>query len=271
MLSQVFDKFVSRIGTDVKYPHVSVDLVSRCIAVKAHETLAAIVQLVGSGKSYSAITLLRPMCEELIFLRYLKVIPNEDAEEYLHRRGDLEILQGLKAQEEFFPRAAQMFSFDDIPEFEPRPQVKEELDSRIYAQKKELKELGKKVGWGNSPKPSARYMAEKTDDIPVYDFFYHASSSAVPASLHHLLRMVWGDSRSGTYSISSHNFEQYYSRFALVYGSWLASDVMMTISSRFPNEWPEEEEDSFSILLALFVKPAIYHRAPKIVTKEELR
>jgi hypothetical protein len=164
-----------------------------------------------------------------------------------------------------------MFAFDDIPAFEPRPEVREELDSRISAQKNKLKELGKKVGWGNSPKPSAAYMAEKTDNVPVYDFFYHASSSAVHASLHHLLRMVWRDSRSSTYSISSHGFEQYYSRFALVYGSWLASEVMTTVSSQFPNEWLEEEEDSFSILLALFVKPAIYHRAPKIVTKEELR
>jgi hypothetical protein len=46
---------------------------------------------------------------------------------------------------------------------------------------------------------------------------------------------------------------------------------MTTVISQFPDEWPEEDEDSFGILLALFVKPAIYHRAPKIVTKEELR
>jgi Family of unknown function (DUF5677) len=172
MLSQIFCKFVDRIGTDVNCTHFSVDLVSRCIAAKAHETLAAIIQLVSNEKSYSAMTLLRPMCEELIFLRYLKAIPKEDAEEYLYRRGDLEILQGLKAQQEFFPRAAQMFAFDDIPEFEFRSEV-EELDSQISTQKKRLKELGKKVGWGNSPKPSAKYMAEETDNVPVYDFFYN--------------------------------------------------------------------------------------------------
>jgi hypothetical protein len=103
MMSQIFSKFVDRIGTDIKYTHVSVDLVSRCIAIKAHETLAAIIKLVSGEKSYSAMTLLRPMCEELIFIRYLKAIPNEDAEEYLYRRSDLEILQGLKAQQEFSP------------------------------------------------------------------------------------------------------------------------------------------------------------------------
>jgi hypothetical protein len=37
---------------------------------------------------------------------------------------------------------------------------------------------------------------------------------------------------------------------------------MMITRNEFPTEWPEEEEDSFSILLALFVKPAVYHRAP---------
>jgi hypothetical protein len=147
----------------------------------------------------------------------------------------------------------------------------EKLDLEISALKKRLRELGKKVGWGNSPQPSAKYMAEKANEVSVYDFFYHASSSAVHASLHHLLRMVWGSSESGIYSISNQNFEQYYSRFVLVYGSWLASEVMIEASKQFPGEWPEEEEGSFSMLLALFVKPAVYQKAPKIVTDEELR
>jgi hypothetical protein len=79
-----------------------------------------------------------------------------------------------------------------------------------------------------------------------------------------------GDPKTGIFSVTNKNFEQYYGRFVLIYASWLASKAMMITRNEFPTEWPEEEEDSFSILLALFVKPAIYHRAPKVVTKEEL-
>ena len=71
-----------------------------------------------------------------------------------------------------------------------------------------------------------------------------------------------GDPKTGIFSVTNKNFEQYYSRFVLIYASWLASKAMMITRNEFPTEWPEEEEDSFSILLALFVKPAVYHRAP---------
>ena len=171
MLSQIFDKFTSRIGNNVEYTHFSVDLIVRCIAVKAYESLSAIIELVSSGKSYSARALLRPMCEEFIFLSFMKSIPEEGAEEYLYLKGDFEILQGLKAQHEFFPRVAQMFSFDAAPEDDPDSISINKLNSRISSKKKQLKELGKKLGWGDRPIPSAKYMAEATNNVPVYDFF----------------------------------------------------------------------------------------------------
>ena len=83
--------------------------------------------------------------------------------------------------------------------------------------------------------------------------------------------MIWGNPKTGAFSITNENFRQYYHRFVLIYGSWLASLVITTVGTQFPDDWPEEEEDSWSILLALFIGPAIYHQAPKIITKEELR
>jgi hypothetical protein len=62
-----------------------------------------------------------------------------------------------------------MLSFDDVPEDDPDSISINKLSSRISS-KKQPKELGKKIGWGDRPIPSAKYMAEATNNVPVYDF-----------------------------------------------------------------------------------------------------
>ncbi|MCB0210799.1 MAG: hypothetical protein KDJ52_15785 [Anaerolineae bacterium] len=271
MMCQIIEKFVGRICNDIQYTNFSVDIIMRCVAQKTYETLLAIVELAKLDKGYSAMPLLRPMCEELIFISFIKTPAENLMIQYMQDKVILEILQGFKAQNEFFPRAAQLLSLEDYSQPEPERRTMDELESRILDQKNKLKELGKKIGWGNRPAPTVKYMAEATNNLMVYDFFYHASSSAVHASLHHLGRMVWGNPSTGVFSITNKHFKQYYHRFVLTYGSWLASQVVSIVQAQFPDDWPKEEKDSWSILLALFIVPAIHHQAPKIITKEELR
>ena len=57
----------------------------------------------------------------------------------------------------------------------------------------------------------------------------------------------------------------------LVYGAWLTIGVAEEIKKEFPDKWPEEEEDSYSIWLAFLIEPAVRHCFPPIVTKNELR
>jgi hypothetical protein len=133
-----------------------------------------------------------------------------------------------------------------------------------------LKDVGRRAGWGNKAKPTVSEMAARAGFTEVYEFFYHAACSSVHASLHHLMRMVWVNGESENVSISNRNFEQYYRRFALIYGAWIASEVIAVIEEEFPASFPSEKEDCFSIWLAIVVKPAVVHRAPAIVTGQEL-
>jgi hypothetical protein len=145
----------------------------------------------------------------------------------------------------------------------------------IKEQKHKLKELGKTLGWvqraKDRPLPSVRYMAKITDSLDVYDFFYHAASSAVHANLHNLFRMVWGNRETGLHTITNRNFDTYYRKFALVFGSRIAVQVMLEVIEQFPNEWPKEEDDAYNIWLAFLIEPAVRYCFPPIVTDQELR
>jgi Family of unknown function (DUF5677) len=271
MLLEIYSVFLEQICRDVKSPDFSVDLIIRCIARKAEEGLRAIVTLVEAGQPYSAMPLLRPMCEEYLLTEFLLSLNEAEANEVLKEKSKLDILQGIWAQGSFFPKAAEIFHFDDFVEDASLPERLKMLSSEIDSQKSKLRALGQRLNWGKRPFPTAKQMAEKTDNLPIYEFFYHAASSAAHASLHHLGRMVWGDSRSGVYSITNQNFGQYYGRFALIYGCWLSCATMSIIRQRFHDDWPSELEDSFSILFAFCVKRSIIQKAPGIVTDYELR
>jgi hypothetical protein len=83
--------------------------------------------------------------------------------------------------------------------------------------------------------------------------------------------MVWFDQATKLASVTNTNFQQYYRRFALVYGSWIASEVMAVVTQEFPGSLPKELEQPFNFWLALTVIPAVTHRTPPIVTREEIR
>jgi hypothetical protein len=211
--------------------------------------------------------LLRPLCEEYLLAKYLCKLERPIADEIIREKTILDILKGIQAQSNFFPEAARIFQFAEF-EISPDHENKiRELKDKIATQQRKLRNLGTSIGWGSRDFPSVRYMADETQNGYIYDFFYHASSSAVHASLHHLGRMVWGNT---TFSVSNKNFSQYYGRFALTYGSWLACLTMTTAISYFPNHLPKDLEDSFSILFAFCVKPPVVQKAPQIVTHYEL-
>src|SRR5262249_8462449 len=88
-------------------------LVIRCIARKTDETLAALIELVERGHDYSAATMLRQMCEELIFAKYLRSISRADADEFVRLKTWLEGHEGIEAQEDFFTSQQKVYGVAD--------------------------------------------------------------------------------------------------------------------------------------------------------------
>lgn len=272
---EVTKKFVDRIcdRIELKEPaDLSTSLFLRCIARKTQESLSTIIGLAEGEQAYYAMALLRPMCEELIFARFLKSLPRAEADEYARNKVILEILEGLQAQKSFFDEAQEKYSIEESWRGDPHPAELQSLSESIDKQKSLLTNLGKGHSyWGRQPTPKVKQMAERTNSLAEYEFFYHAASSAVHANLHHLGRMVWGDPIQGIMSITNEHFNSYYRAFVLTYGVWLAFEVMEEVREEFANQWPEEETDIYVTWMAALIVPAISLRQPPIVTTEELR
>jgi Family of unknown function (DUF5677) len=241
------------------------ELVLRCIVRKAYESMLAILDLVRLRHSLPAMSLLRSMCEELIFAKFIKSLPDEDAETYLNQKSMLEIRQGLKAQAVFFSSGQSVHSSRNPTDYKRLEEQKELLNKLIEVPKQRLKELGNKLGWGKKESPSIRNMAEKTESLEIYNFFYHAASSSVHASLHNLLRMVWGNPETGQFSITNMNYERYYRKVVIAYGATLFAEIMEAVKDSFLDMWEGVDYEAYQEKVAFIV-----NFTPPIVTKEEL-
>jgi hypothetical protein len=78
------------------------DIALRCIAKRCHDGLSAIDILVGAGQAYASIGLLRPMCEDFLFSRFLMSIDANEASRYLNGRVLFELSSGIEAQAKGF-------------------------------------------------------------------------------------------------------------------------------------------------------------------------
>ncbi len=241
------------------------ELVLRCIVRKAYESMSAILDLARLRHSLPAMSLLRSMCEELIFAKFIKSLPSEDAETYLHLTTILELHKGLEAQAVFFSVEQSTPSSRNPTDSKRLEEQKKLLKKLIEVPSQRLKELGKKLGWGKKESPSIRYMAEKTGCLEIYTFFYHAASSSVHASLQNLLRMVWGNPETGQFSITNMNYERYYRKVVIAYGATLFAEIMEAVKDSFPNMWEGVDYAAYQEKVAFII-----HFTPPIVTQEEL-
>ena len=76
-------------------------VIYRSILRRQFDSLDAISHLVAQKRGDSAITLLRPSCEELIWIKYLASIAATDAEKLIVNITDLELINSLKAQDDY--------------------------------------------------------------------------------------------------------------------------------------------------------------------------
>lgn len=208
-----------------------VQIIFRAILRRQYESLGTIVETSGVEKAYSTVSLLRPACEELIWIKYLKHIGRPDANELLRLMAVTEIGTTITAQLEYVgPQIMQSLGFS--PTF-LREQGASALEGRAR-----LQVLGKRLGWGPRAKkaeiPSVFFLAKVTSNLELYKFLYHATSKFVHFSVHELMRRVWG--RPGAMTISSDVFARYWSVFSLRWGLELYLETLCEAL-----EWVEDE------------------------------
>jgi hypothetical protein len=267
---------------NVEIPAPGRRAVLRCIIKRVHENLGMILTTTESDHPHMSTMMLRPLCEDLIYGAWLRTLPKDAADRLVLLSTSEDITKSILAQIRFLPRAYASLgqlpdgtfgrTLSNIMHADGFGLDSSNAQARYDLLKDELKQLGLELGWPGGRLPSIYRMANQADLSDIYDFFYHGSSKAVHANLHNMSRMVWGDLERHIFTIDSHHFENYYVSFALVYGIWLASEVIDRIAKpEFPDEFQLIDEQSYNVWLTV-VLAGLARRGnlPPLVTRQEL-
>lgn len=207
----------------------------RSIIKRQFEALDTIIHLVESRKGHFGVTLLRPAYEEMLWGTYLqqhKTLAPRIAF-LLSRR---EVGNTIKAQNQFIgAKAMQTLGFT-------QKRIKH-MQAAFRPSEKELRNIGKSLGWRNNEPPGAAALSRSTGHEKEYNFIYQATSRYVHFSTHELGRRVWG--RRGKVNIGSDQFSGYWSDFALYW----SFRIFMNVCKIFPELWPSENNPGLEGLL----------------------
>ena len=242
-------------------------VVFRAILRRQFEALQAISQLVATGNASSAGPLLRPACEELIWVKYLTKISTTDAEQLVYYYVLDEIRSSLRAQDKFAGRLV-------TEEIGLLPFL-EKSNAARKGWRQGIQELGKRLDWQENVirekrMPSMGWLAKETEELSTYDFIYHAASRPVHFSVHELLRRAWGDPWMKTLPISSIHFRDYWAHFCLYWGLFLLirTDEALDLGDALTSTEMDESRSS-EVLKSL--KRIRKFDIPLIITLEELQ
>ena len=212
-------------------------ILRRSVLRRQFDALEVSVELVESEHGYAAVTLLRPACEELLWLRYLAKLTADDAKmlaEWMIISG---LLSDLNAQ-------ASEVGEEEMTAIGLHPALKMSRSKASVVQQK-LREIGKRLGWSNrvvskGSVPSTWFIAKTTDSTDLYRFLYHATSRYVHFSPVELARRGWG--QPGRLELSSQTYEPVWAMFSLSWGARLLGWSIAATSDALETEGVPEPD-----------------------------
>lgn len=260
---------IAAICDQVTFDGFKRELVYRCIAKRTQENFAMTVATAITDFSSMSTMPLRPLCEDLIYGCWLRTLPEGLADKVVELSMLADISKSIDAQNSFLTSAYSELDASG-PRFTPPAGNFDVI--RMMNDRQALRDVGLQLGWPRGRQPNIREMARACSLSEIYDFFYHGTSKAVHSNLHNMARMVWGDPNT-YYTISSRNFERYYTRFALTYGMWLTEEIFnYVIGPEFPVESGLIDDEARTVWLAMVLAGLARNRTlPPLVTKQELR
>jgi hypothetical protein len=208
----------SNINDRISNRNVPSDL--RAIAVKQSEALGAIVDLTQDMKGYAAVSLLRAMCEEYVWVRFLTNVEPKLASEIIVGLAAFQNYEMFLAQDQY--DETKNLEFPDRWIQETRVQAKLSQNSLQQAFRSQGFSLKK-----NAVIPTFFSIAQRVGEEPMYRLLYHATSRVVHFSVPEIMRRIWG--KPGDFTITSRNFDEYWSSFALYWGASLYSRTFLEI------------------------------------------
>jgi hypothetical protein len=224
--------------------------------------LGVAVDLVDSQRGYAAVSLLRPSCEELLWLRYFNTLAASDSSELAHCLIDVGLLKDLEAQAgEIGAKEMKAMGLSAALAL---------FRSKKRSIRKGLKDLGRRLSWPpnnvrQGELPSAWFVAKATNSDRLYRFLYHATSRYVHFSAVELSRRGWGS--PGHLELSSEEYEPIWALFSLSWGTrlfgWTLHAGMKALKAEGIADPPDEQlQSAFDAIQSVPLIP--------LVTVEEL-
>ncbi len=207
-------------------------ILCRCVVRRQYDALESIVDAVGRGQGHSSVPLLRPACEEFLWIKFLRHIDENPRETIIWAKAQIEVGDTVANQFQYIGEKG-MKNLGFRAGF-----AKKRIANRKHAEQ-EMKNVGNKLKWNLKRGffPSVAAIARSVNEERTYRLIYSATSRAVHFNVAELYRRAWGT--KGKVTISSGNMNRYWSHFCLFWGWGLFALILKEIGEEFEkNNWP---------------------------------
>lgn len=205
---------------------------------------------------------LRGICEDIITLKFINNLEEDDRNCLIKNIFYLDILEKCESQVNFFSKER---PFQKIY----RRENIENLDKEAIRERAReiVKRYNGKLNNKYATLPTVYSMAQNCNLDLLYDYIYSATSRLVHFNPSILMRMNWGSEENVEYDnqISTENFAEYYLAFNRFYANYL----FLLHCNIFKDELPFKE-DFYKLLEELRVLLDNELRWPEIITFEEM-
>jgi hypothetical protein len=238
-------------------------LLCRCVLRRQFDSLEAIANLTRRREGHCSVPLLRPACEEFLWIKYLHTLSGDVREEILLHKSQLETVDSVEAQ--------RAHAGDKVMEevgFTPK-YMGRLRENRTRAQNR-LKTIKQELKWPKKPEflPSVSFIASTTGERELYELIYHATSRTVHFTVSELLRRAWGDARE--VNITSQRMGKYWSEFSLYWGWRIFFFTLVEIADALQDEGVSAPNFTDEFLFETLMKKFSEFGMVPIITAEEL-
>jgi Family of unknown function (DUF5677) len=188
------------------------------VICRQHDYLEVAITLADAERGSAVLPLVRPAAEELIWLSALCDVPPADRDALVLALVVTGAFNDVTAQIAFAgDKFARSVGLDAIQRDLRPGQRRARADV-----KRILASIGLEVKRGATP--SVRAVAKRGDRLELYDFLYHASSTAVHFRPDQIMRGIWGSRDHMHFDLRP--VERARAAFALFWSLWLARETL---------------------------------------------
>ncbi|MGY5210075.1 DUF5677 domain-containing protein [Nocardia gipuzkoensis] len=171
------------------------------------EALDATVVLAKAGLGHLAVGFVRPALDELLWMLWVKDLPQQEAQDLLMAMGYSDAIRSLLAQRAYVGDTVMQELWYPVA-------FLDDQEKKHAPVKETLKRFHKQFKWSGSPLPNARWVAEQCGHKDLYEYLHAATSRALHFSMGEVMRHGWGE--PGGRLVTLHpGFREYRTDFVL--------------------------------------------------------